>query len=87
MSGYDSSYKGWKTEYDAYIAYQECLLRGEVQRINLPGDDDEPEGDEEKTRDEGKKGGKGNKRDEGRKGDDGNGDASDEYFADDSWPI
>ena len=39
-SGYNSAYKRWKTEYDAYVGYQECLLRGEVVRINIPGDDE-----------------------------------------------
>jgi len=39
-------FQGWKTEYEAYIAYQECLLRGEVMCINLPGDEGS-EGDDD----------------------------------------
>ena len=92
MSGLDSSFKGWKTEYEAYLGYQECLLRGEVEWINFPGDDEGGKGAEEKKQDggkerKGKKRGGERKQDEGRKQDDGNGDASEEYFPEDHWPI
>jgi len=47
-------FQGWKTEYDAYISYQECLLRGEVELINLPeGEGSEGDGGKEGDNDEG----------------------------------
>jgi hypothetical protein len=75
--GYDSTYKKWSTEYDVYVAYQEALLRGEVERINLPGDNGNTEDDDEG---DGKQNGKGKGKDDG-------GDESEEYFPEDSWPI
>ena len=69
-------------------------MKGEVERINLPGDDDEGrESAEEKKQDKGKervgekKQDGSRKQDEGRKGDDGNGDISEEYFPEDHWPL
>lgn len=46
-SGYNASFLSQKTEYEAYISYQDCLLRGEVVRINLPGDDGKEDSDSE----------------------------------------
>lgn len=77
VSGLAAAYKGWKTEYEAYVAYQECLLRGEVERINLPGDIEKEEDDD--------KGDKGDE-DKGDEGDDDKSDESDEYFPEELWP-
>ena len=93
MTGHDSTFLKSKTEYEAYLAYQDCLLRGEVVRINLPGDDGsyneegskEEEGDKWKGRNKGKGCDKGKECGEGK--DDGNGEESDEYFAEDLWPA
>jgi len=73
VSGLDSVYQGAKTEYAAYIIYQECLLRGEGECINSPGDKGNVE-------DNNGEGGDGNAQDNDR------GDESEEYFSDKQWP-
>ena len=73
VTGLDAAFEKVKIEYDAYIVYQECSLRGEVERMNLPGDegniqdDDNEEGDGNVQKDDG-------------------GDESEEYFPDEHWP-
>lgn len=69
-------------EYKAYVGYQECLLRGEVVRMNIPGDDGNVEA-EGKEKDDSKGKGKGNSK--GKKGNDDEGEESEEYFPEESW--
>lgn len=84
-TGLDAAHKKTKTEYGAYVIYQECLLRGEVERMNLPGD----EGNVEEDKGEGSSGGAQGNDNKGRgwdMRDDDGGDESEEYFPDELWP-